>query len=139
MRKHGGSLITTEVLVPATVALCVLIVVTLHGEIPGSRQKEQEKPVATHLRVTGRGHAPRRAMSEAQLRLMATRYYPNRDVEVDIELMVPTRGRSEVSQTPPVRAGARGREKPILIEKGGGKISESDWNHIFGMRSLKGS
>jgi hypothetical protein len=173
LRRHGGA--SESLLSTATIAFCILIIGTLTGEASGSVQPPEGEPIVTRIRVTGRGHAPRRAMSDSQSRLMAkraamveayknmakalgkletrvvdgtgyesvsgfiegielkeTRYYPNRDVEVDIELVAPIQSQSEEPQSSQSSEGNLKREKPILIEKGGARISESEWKKIFG-------
>jgi hypothetical protein len=63
--------------------------------------------------------------------LKETRYYEGGDVEVDVEVRMPAL---------PARAGAAAMREPasggakelLLVEKGGGVISESEWREILG-------
>jgi hypothetical protein len=86
--------------------------------------------VQTHL-TEGTGHESVNGFIKG-MELMETRYYPNKDVEVDIELAIQAQDHPEGVRPSPAMEGACAKEKPILIEKGGGRISVSEWKKIFG-------
>lgn len=66
--------------------------------------------------------------------LSETRYYENGEVEVDIELIVSTQGGPEELREPPIEQPPT-ETKLLLVEKGGGKISETEWRQIHKMKS----
>lgn len=66
----------------------------------------------------------------AGARLLETRYYDNGDVEVDIEVPAPPGRRWAMFAGPP--AEEKERETGLVsVEKGGGRISESEWREVL--------
>jgi hypothetical protein len=64
-------------------------------------------------------------------RLRETRYYINGDVEVDIEMAIPTGSVGEGSSESAAQKAQVKDAELLFVEKGGGTISESEWRELL--------
>ncbi|MCX6355052.1 MAG: hypothetical protein NTZ78_09150 [Candidatus Aureabacteria bacterium] len=69
-------------------------------------------------------------------RLVETRYYQNGDVEVDIELPGTFCRRWEMFSAAPEEEREEHNTGLISVEKGGAKISETEWRELLGQHNV---